>query len=334
MLRGMSEERSGELAGLRVALVGPGRVGTSLVHWVRACGARVEMVAGRTERSREGVAAAVEARPVPLGELSSGTCDLLLVAVSDAALDGVARELALRPQAAVVLHTAGARGASALSPLPRATAGAFHPLKAFPAPLPELGEAAGTFFALDGPPDALALGRRLARAFGGSAEVVTEAERPLYHLAASVAAGGVATLVASAVSLAGELGLPAAVGRGYLRLASGALDRLAPATDRSAGADRVSTPTLGGAITGPVARGDFTTFARQMEALDAAGPSGRRRLDLFVTLALETVRLAAAERTDREADEASQRLRRALREAGVARTWEPSEGSDGETTPG
>ena len=288
------------LNGLRIAVAGPGRVGTSLAHWARAAGASIEIVAGRAAARTAPVAAALGARAEALGGLASDGCDLLLVAVSDDALDAVARDLARRPQAAVALHTAGSRGASALAPLAggriaanRTDGGSFHPLKAFPAPLTDLAEAAGTFFALDGPPTALALGRRLAAAFGGSAEVVPEAARPLYHLAASVAAGGVATLVSSAADLAGALGLPDAVGRGYLTLASGALGKLAAAAEAAEAAGRPLVPALGGAITGPVARGDVSTFARQMDTLRSAVPgTDGERLVLLISLALETARLS------------------------------------------
>jgi predicted short-subunit dehydrogenase-like oxidoreductase (DUF2520 family) len=287
-----------DLADLRVALAGPGRVGTSLAHWARARGASVELVAGRTPERREPVAEALGARPVPLRELASEGCDLLLVAVADPALDEVARDLALRPQADVVLHTAGGRGASALEPLGTAdsAAGSFHPLKAFPEPLTDLAEAADTFFALDGPPPAVELGRRLARAFGGTAEVVPERLRPLYHLAASVAAGGVTTLVASAADLARELGLPDAVARGYLELAAGALGRARGAATAARARGEETAGSIARAITGPVARGELDGFARRMELLSASGAPGRRRVELLVHLALETVRLAPGAR--------------------------------------
>jgi len=312
------------LAGLRVALAGPGRVGTSLAHWARAAGAAIELVAGRTAARRDAVAGALGARAVPIDALASADCDLLLVAVADPALDGVARALARHPQAEVALHTAGSRGASALAGLGGSAAGAFHPLMAFPAPLPDPAEARGVFFALDGPPPAVALGRRLADAFGGRAEVVPEADRPLYHLAASVAAGGVATLVASTADLARSLGLPDAVGDGYLTLAAGALARLRAAADEATAADRPLVPALAAAITGPVARGDDATFVRQMETLRASGAAGQGRVDLVVRLALETARLTAGEAagTDRR-----RALERALEEAGLMPAGPPTDGA-------
>ncbi len=277
------------LAGLRLCLAGPGRVGTSLASWAAARGAEVVAVAGRAPQRTAPVAAGLGARAATLDELSSADCDLLLVAVADGAIAEVAERLAGRPQAAVALHTAGSLGASVLAPLEAAgsAVGSFHPLKAFPRPLPDPAEAAGVFFATDGAPRAQALAGRLAEAFGARVEEVPEGVRDLYHLAASVAAGGVVTLVASAAALAASLGLPNAVGSGYLSLAQGALaeaGRLARQPPEPPGLER--------ALTGPLARGEAATFLRELGALAAAGTEGGRRLDLFARLALETARLS------------------------------------------
>lgn len=281
------------LAGLSFALAGPGRVGTSLASWAVARGARLEAVAGRSEGPAAELAARLGGRAVALGELESAGLGLLLLALPDGALAEAAKILARRPQAPVALHTSGALGASVLAPLAAAGAatGSFHPLKAFPRPLPDPVAAAGTFFALDGAPRARELGLRLAAAFGGVAGVVPEEARDLYHLAASAAAGGVATLVASAGELARELGLPAAVARGYLELARGALSEMAR-TAGEAGGGEEEPPRLERAITGPLARGDGGTFLRELGTLAAAGPPARR-LPLLARLALETVRLTA-----------------------------------------
>jgi predicted short-subunit dehydrogenase-like oxidoreductase (DUF2520 family) len=219
----------------------------------------------------------------------------------------VAERLARRPQAAVALHTAGSLGASVLAPLAAAgtATGTFHPLKAFPRPLPDPDEARDVFFATDGAPPAQELAGSLARAFGAHAHEVPEELRDVYHLAASVAAGGVVTLVASAADLAASLGLPAAVGRGYLDLARGALAE----ARRSAG-EPPAAPAIGRALTGPLARGESGTFLRELRALAETGAEGERRLDLFSRLALETARLSAG------GEAATDTLARALADAG------------------
>lgn len=288
------------LAGLSMSLVGPGRVGASLASWAVALGARLDAVAGRREGPAAELAARLGGRAVPPAELAAldtAGSELLLLAVPDGALASLAETLARRPQAPVALHTAGALGASVLAPLtrvglrPGSAAGSFHPLKAFPRPLPDLSDAAGTFFALDGAPRARELGERLAAAFGGTSGEVPEELRDLYHLAASVAAGGVTTLVASAGDLARGLGLPPAVSRGYVELARGALAE----TARGAALAPEDAPGLERTITGPAARGDFETLLRELESLARAGDPAARRLPLLSRLALETARLTSGE---------------------------------------
>ena len=256
------------LGGLRFSLVGPGRVGASLGAWAEAAGARLVATA------RRGEAAA----------LATAGQDLLLVAVPDPVLAAVAAELAGHPQAAVVLHTSGSLGAEALAALRAggSAVGTLHPLKAFPRPLPAPEQARGVFVALDGDPPAAELAARLAAAWGGTSAVVPPPARPLYHLAATLAAGGVVTLLAVAEELAGRLELgpleAGAVVAGYLELARGALAAAQEA--REAGLP------LGAALTGPAARGDRATVARQLEALGSIDPDQAR---LVARLARETL---------------------------------------------
>lgn len=271
------------LAGLRFSLAGPGKVGTSLAHWAVAAGAELAGVAGSRPRPT-----AWPGGP-PCGDLrnlATAGQDLLLVAVADGALSGAAAELARRPQARVVLHTSGSLDAGVLADLQAAgsAVGSLHPLKAFPRPLPDAAEARGVFFAVDGDPAAQELARRLAAAWGGTAAEVPAADRPLYHFAATLAAGGVVTLLAAAAEIARRLGLPEAVARGYLELARGAI---AAARDTLA-----AGRPLASAITGPAARGDRATLERHLEALRAVAPE---KLELATALAQETRRQTGQE---------------------------------------
>lgn len=249
---------------LAFSLVGPGRVGSSLASWLVARGARLTSVAGRERRGRAGeVACRLRAEAVDLPDVGGRGEELLLVAVSDAALGAVARELGSRPgRARIGLHTAGSRSAEALRPLAESgtAVGSFHPLKAFPRPLPDPEEARGLVFATDGDGEARRLAARLAAALGASAVEIAPRDRRLYHFAASLAAGGVVTLAATAVGIARTLGLPAEVGRGYLGLAQGAL------------AEAVATGEPEAAVTGPTARGDAEAVLAALDELARRDP--------------------------------------------------------------
>ncbi|MEM9552879.1 MAG: DUF2520 domain-containing protein [Acidobacteriota bacterium] len=261
------------LADLRFALVGPGRVGWSLTRWAQDRGARLVAVVGRNkEHARDGASLPLDGLWCPLSELSSSRgrledADLLLIAVADGAITEVASHLAnalAAPTAAaprIALHTSGIHDAEGLAPLRDAgfAVGSLHPLMAFPRPL-DTPTPRPPLCAVDGDDTALELAHRLAEAFGGRGFAIAGDARLLYHLAATVAAGGVATLLAVVERLLERSGLPAELLPAYFDLARGALEHAAatrPVTD---------------AITGPAARGDHATVARQLAALEAVAP--------------------------------------------------------------
>lgn len=280
------------LSGLRFSLVGPGRVGRSILAWMGGAGAEVcRIVSRRADPEPAGLPCPV----IGLGALESGGEDLLVVAVPDPVLPDVARELARRSQAAVVLHTSGRRGAEVLEPLRElgSAAGSLHPLRAFPEPLPDLGVARETFFAVDGDPSAREMARRLARAWGADHGIVPSGSRNLYHLGATLAAGGVTTVVAVAAAVARARGLPEGVLDGYRKLARGALES-APARDPARG------------ITGPVARGE-TSYAEQLRELETAAPE---LVPLILELARTSIRLL--DRAEIPGTESREALRRRL----------------------
>jgi predicted short-subunit dehydrogenase-like oxidoreductase (DUF2520 family) len=246
-----------------------------------AAGARLVAVAGRRPEGRAAeLAAALGGIATPLAELGGRGEAVVLMAVADAALEAVADALAAAPPP-VALHTAGARSAEALAPLAAAGAavGSLHPLKAFPRPLPEPQAAAGVVFVIDGAPAARRLAARLAAAVGGEAVEVPAAARRLYHYGATLASGGVVTLLAAAWGLAARLGLPEAVGRGYLELARGAVAV-------AAGAGHPAE-----AITGPVARGEVEAVRAAFSELARVDPA---LLALARPLAAESLRQLAS----------------------------------------
>ncbi|MCM2269231.1 MAG: DUF2520 domain-containing protein [Thermoanaerobaculia bacterium] len=287
------------LAGLEFALVGPGRVGTSLALWAVARGARCLSVAGSAGSGHAGeLATRLGARVADAGELADTGARLVWIAVPDGRIGEVARRLAGRRRLGVALHVSGALGASVLAPLAASgcRTGSFHPSRAFATVEPSVEAAAGTFFALDGDAEARALGRRLALAFGGDSAVVAEAQRPLYHWAATLAAGGVVTLLATARAAGARLGLPAAALAGYGALARGALDAALAADDPAT------------AITGPAARGEIETVEGHLTALARDAPD---LLPLAIELARATLaRCAAAGPLDAAQQRLADRLAR------------------------
>ncbi|MBZ0112445.1 MAG: DUF2520 domain-containing protein [Thermoanaerobaculia bacterium] len=265
------------LDGLTFSVVGPGRVGSSLAHWLCARGAILREVVSRRLDTE-----ALGCRSILLRAMPTDLPDLVLLSVPDQEIDGVVRALARRewsPRsvAPTVLHTSGARGADALASLEALewSTGSLHPLRAFATSLTDPQLASETFFGFDGDSSAEALILKITAAWGADAARIPSAQRSLYHFAATLAAGGAATLVESASSLARTLGLPSEVQEGYRGLALGAIRAL----------DRVTSDTSA-AITGPVARGE-ASYIERLEELHRAEP---RLYPLAVLTALETLR--------------------------------------------
>lgn len=253
-----------------VAIAGCGRAGSALA----AALARTRVLRVRVW-DRDGRRAARTARisgarrEGDLAALLPGA-GLLLIAVSDEALAAFARRLRRAWPATggpdVVLHVSGSQGAEALFPLrgsvrepDRAPAlGVFHPA----ASLLGADSAAalrGAWATVSGDAAAVRAGRRLARAVGLQAIHVRDDARPLVHLAATLAAGDLVTLLATAEGLLSRAGAPATRAKAVVtRLAATALDNYS----------RVGAAA---GLTGPVARGDVATLRRHFEALDPAG---------------------------------------------------------------
>lgn len=255
----------------RLALVGAGKAAAAIAARLSARGYPSLAVA-----SRRPAAASALARRIP-GLVPRRTIDeavagatVILLAIPDREIGSTARALAKRlPDGwskRVVLHLAGSLGVEPLAPLAArgAAVGVLHPLQV-------LGDAAlaarllpGSRARLEGSPRAVAAARRLGAELGliplAFRRALGPDDRAAYHAAASLAANDLVALV----DLAAEILAGCGLGRreataAAATLARGALEHLARGGTRSA-------------LTGPVARGDAPTLARQLRALDARAP--------------------------------------------------------------
>jgi predicted short-subunit dehydrogenase-like oxidoreductase (DUF2520 family) len=224
----------------RLRVVGPGRAGGAFSRALAGAGWTV-------------------VDPVRRGDdpASAGDgVDLVLVTTPDHAVAEVAARI--EPSAgAVVAHAAGSLGLEVLAGHPRVAG--VHPLVALPSA--ELGArrlAAGAWFGLAGDP----LGQRLVDDLGGRWFPVADGDRAAYHAAAVVASNHLVALLGQVERVAAGLGIPR---EAYLDLARASLDNVAELGAR-------------GALTGPVARGDWATVARHLAALDPSEHEAYRAL--------------------------------------------------------
>lgn len=198
-----------------------------------------------------------------------GDAGVVLLCVPDASIGAAARAIASRP-GRLVGHCSGASTLDALAPH---EAFSLHPLMTVPHADAAL---AGAPCAVAGAtPRALAAAERLGGLLGMRAIRVDDADRAAYHAAASIAANYLLTVEDLAARVAAAAGLD--------REALAPLVRAAVDAWQEHGAAR--------ALTGPVARGDDATVARQRAALADRLPAAD--LELFDALTAATGRLAA-----------------------------------------
>jgi len=267
-----------------IGVIGAGRLGASLAVALAAAGYTVSAVAARTLETAEAVAAQVRSTGAQCAAVTpaeaAAACDLVFLAVPDAAIEAVATALPWRPGTGVV-HTSGATGLAALAAASRAGAltGCLHPLQSFPT---RAGDAARFHGIVCGVEGAEPLGRTLERITAGLGATVVRLEgidRALYHAAAVMAGNDVVALMAAAARAWAAAGLPS----GTARLA------LSPLLVGAAG--NVAAHELPQALTGPVARGDAETVARHIEALTRVEGAAPGLAALYAALGRELLRL-------------------------------------------
>jgi predicted short-subunit dehydrogenase-like oxidoreductase (DUF2520 family) len=225
-----------ESAAMRIGVVGSGRLGTALAAGLRAAGLQVDGPAGREQ--------------LPRGEA-------IVLCVPDAEIPAAAASVA--GAARFVGHTSGATPLNALDPA-GAQAFGLHPLQTFAAGAGPKGFAGAGCAVAGSTPEALDVARSLAQQLGMRPFEIDDQGRAAYHAAASIASNFLVTLEHAAEQVAAGAGLEPEDARALLA----PLVRATVENWSALGPER--------ALTGPIARGDDVTVARQREAIAETAP--------------------------------------------------------------
>lgn len=247
-----------------LALVGPGRAGTTIASALVRRGWTAAAVAGRSADapSTRAAAAHLGARAVPVADVGAGA-DLVIVATPDGAIEAAVAALSASVRsAALVIHLAGAHGLDVLAAAP-ARRGALHPLQSIPSVDVGLARLPGSWCAVAGDPQV----EELAVTLGMHPFTVADGDRAQYHATACIASNHL-------VALLGQVE----------RVSPVPLEALLPLV--RATADNVAELGPRAALTGPVARGDAATVRAHLAALEDEERAAYR------ALAREALRLA------------------------------------------
>lgn len=239
---------------LRLGIIGSGRAAWAFGSAWRRIGWPISGVATRSE---SGLASLLGTASRTVDDLA-GDSDILLVAVSDRAIDEVVASI---PETgAIIVHSSGAllslRGGFSL-----------HPLKALP-PVGERSDLAETLLVFEGAHRDVA--ERIAAAVGARFAEITPDAKTRYHAAAVFGSNYVAALLDIAEELIGIDG----VREDLAALARSAIDNWLAHAD-------------GRRFTGPAARGDETVIQRHMDAM-AGRPDLAEIYGLLAALILAT----------------------------------------------
>jgi predicted short-subunit dehydrogenase-like oxidoreductase (DUF2520 family) len=262
-----------------LGFVGAGRVGRALGRQLRELGWKVGAVVTRSESSARSAVRFI-GDGVPQAGLSRRilATSVILIATPDAAIEGVAHELARIGGEEwpdhVVLHTSGALNSGVLQALREcgAAIGSMHPMQSFSGvAVPPLE---GKLFAIEGDTMAVRTARKIARALGAAPAHVDAAKKPLYHAAGALAAGHALIVIESAVQLLmSSLGVKRAEAvRALLPMTKQVLqnyERLGPRA----------------AWTGPLARGDYEVVAKHLNVLQEYSPEYKEAYEALNHLA-------------------------------------------------
>lgn len=184
---------------------------------------------------------------------------------------------------AVVFHCSGAKASGELQAASGAGArvASVHPVRSFADPEKVAAAFAGTWCGVEGDAAALALLAPAFEAIGARLVTIDAAAKTVYHAASVFASNYLVTVLDAALRAYAAAGVPPEVARELAQPLAGEslanVFRLGPAA----------------ALSGPVARGDFATVARQQAAVSGwDAPTGR----LYAALVEATAALAERKR--------------------------------------
>lgn len=200
-----------------------------------------------TGRAGGAIAARLRERglEVVAGRDALADADLVLLAVPDAVIAEVAARVAIGPW---VAHVSGATSLAALDPHERRFS--VHPLQTLAAGRgPEQLDGAWAAVTAE-TEEAAAAANWLAETLGLRAFPLADVDKPLYHAGAAMASNFLVTLYRAAARLLEETGAPP--------------EALVPLMTR--------TIENGFALTGPIARGDWSTVEAHLDALEKRAP--------------------------------------------------------------
>lgn len=256
-----------------VAVVGPGRMGLALGSALlqsEAIGS-LTVFGRRPEPPSHPLFTQGQATYVFGFEALAADTAALFLAVPDRLVPEMAHTVAAHgraPTGCAAFHLSGALSTDVLAPLHAQgyAIGSFHPLQAVAHPVSAADRIPGSYIAVIGDPEAMAVARRLASAMGSPLIAVPASRRPLFHAATVMASNFLPPLLDLAARLMERAGVTS----------DEALPALLPLVRGTLAS--IEERGLEASVRGPLATGDAETVALHLRAME---PEDRRLYALF-----------------------------------------------------
>lgn len=278
------------------SVIGSGRVGTALALALCRKGLELKYLADRSPaRARQASKLIGEGRATGDNRLAVRSARLIFICVPDDLIPEVVRDISVADlNGKFVFHTSGAHSSELLLPLARkgARVASFHPAQTFAEEVSEPGIFQGIYIGLEGQPEAVEIGKKLAARLGAQTLLLSAAEKPLYHLALSISSNFLVILLFEVKELLKMSGLEEAA----------SLEILTPLLNKTL--QNIKNLGVEASLTGPVVRGDLKTVEMHL-AITARKPGLNR---IYRTMALEALRLAEKRGLSRAKIKALKRL--------------------------
>jgi len=271
-----------------VAIIGAGRVGSSVGFLLKRAGYVVTAVMARSRASAEKAVDFIGAgEPTTDAVKAASKAEIVFITTPDGAIKTICDKIASGgglKAGSLVVHMFGAQSLELLDAAKSVGSyrAVIHPLQSVPSPAQGIKNLPGSYFRTEADSEALAIAHELVKALGG-VELVMPKWRPdkdsaaLYHAGAIAVSNYFVALVDYGLKFYQALGADKQEAlKALLPLIKGTLQNM---------------ETLGttDALTGPIARGDVETIRGHIEAMQKKTPE---LLGLYKELARHTISLA------------------------------------------
>ena len=264
----------------RIGFIGAGKAANVIATALHDCGYTISSISSRDISSATSLSGHIlDCIPSSNIQDTATECNIVFITTQDDAILSVAKSIIWKSKC-IVIHCSGSKTLEVLNPArdQGAQIGSLHPVQTFSGEIGNKESLKGVTFAIDGEDDVLDILRQLVLDLGGFPVKISPELRPLYHLSAFLACGGLVTLVSKASSLWESMGYNDSTG----------LQSLLPLIKKTI--ENIEAKGTYGSMTGPVNRGDIGTIAEHISAIRKQSPD---TMDIYKSISKYATKLSS-----------------------------------------